>query len=76
MVGDSLYWVSKRQLTTSYSTKEAEFYVTNEYTKKLTRLQNVFHDFNISSVLTKLPIKMYNDNEATENDLVIKRQRD
>ena len=55
---------SKRQTITAHSTTEAGVYATNECTKRLTRLQNIPRDLNITNILTSLPINIYNDNEA------------
>ena len=63
--GSPLFWISKRQSITAHSTADAEVYATNECTKRLTHLQNILRDLNITNILTSLPINMYNDNEAT-----------
>ena len=63
-LGGPLFWISKRQSITAHSTAEAEVYATNECTKRLTHLQNILRDLNITNILTSLPINIYNDNEA------------
>ena len=64
-LGGPVHWVSKRQTITARSSTEAEIYATDECTKSLLHLSQLFQGLNLKNEFMQNPTTVYNDNSAS-----------